>query len=180
MKGIVFTEFIEMVEEKYSCRVVDSLLDSTTLESGGAYTAVGTYDHEELLRLVSALSDHSGIDAPNLVRAFGYHLLNRFSFAYPEYFEFSGVFDFLEAVDGVIHVEVQKLYPDAELPGFKTQRNGNTLEMEYHSPRGFSDLAHGLINGAIDLFGEEADLEQMSCDKGTKFVITQRSKVLSC
>ena len=40
----------------------------------------------------------------------------------------------------------------------------NALEMEYHSPRGFSDLAHGLINGAIDLFGEEADLEEMSCD----------------
>ena len=41
MKGIVFTEFLEMVED----------------QSGGAYTSVGTYDHNEIFRLVNCLSE---------------------------------------------------------------------------------------------------------------------------
>ena len=36
MKGIVFTEFLEMVEERYSAGVVDQLLLEAKLPSGGS------------------------------------------------------------------------------------------------------------------------------------------------
>ena len=45
MKGIVFTEFLEMVEDKFSADMVDDIIDDCDLASGGAYTAVGTYPH---------------------------------------------------------------------------------------------------------------------------------------
>lgn len=64
MKGIVFTEFIEMVEEVYSPEMVDILLDSVTLSSKGAYTSVGTYDHHELVVLVAELSKRTGTEIP--------------------------------------------------------------------------------------------------------------------
>ena len=64
----------------------------------------------------------------------------------PEFF--SGVktsFEFLESVDGHIHVEVRKLYNDAELPEFTTTReNDNKLIMTYRSKRPFADLAAGM------------------------------------
>ena len=41
MKGIVFTEFLEMVEERYSAEVMDQILLGAKLPSGGAYTARG-------------------------------------------------------------------------------------------------------------------------------------------
>jgi len=52
MKGIVFTELFDMVEDKFSPDMLDDVLDGCTLESGGAYTTVGTYDHKELLEIV--------------------------------------------------------------------------------------------------------------------------------
>ncbi len=45
MKGVVFTEFIEMVEDQFSADMVDDIIDDAQPPSGGAYTAVGTYDH---------------------------------------------------------------------------------------------------------------------------------------
>ena len=52
MKGIVFRSFFDMVEENFGFETVDKLLNSTQLESDGAYTTVGNYDHHELVALV--------------------------------------------------------------------------------------------------------------------------------
>ncbi len=47
MKGVVFRAFVDLVEERYGEEVVDRLLSHPGLSTGGAYTAVGTYDHTE-------------------------------------------------------------------------------------------------------------------------------------
>ena len=48
MKGIVFTEFLDLVEAKFGAEVLEEMLDAADLKSGGAYTAVGYYDHAEM------------------------------------------------------------------------------------------------------------------------------------
>ena len=55
MKGIIFTEFLEMVEKEFSAETVDTIIDNSNLESGGSYTSVGTYPHIEMVELVSNL-----------------------------------------------------------------------------------------------------------------------------
>ena len=64
MKGIVFTEFLEMVEQKFSPELVDLIVEEAELPSGGVYTTVGTYNHGEMIRLVTCLSKESGIIPP--------------------------------------------------------------------------------------------------------------------
>jgi len=56
MKGVVFTEFLDMVEAKFSADMVDDIIDDAKLASGGAYTAVGTYPHSEMVALGVALA----------------------------------------------------------------------------------------------------------------------------
>ncbi|MGH7856391.1 MAG: heme NO-binding domain-containing protein, partial [Candidatus Binatia bacterium] len=87
MKGIVFTEFLEMVEERFSPEIADRIIQASNLPSGGAYTAVGTYDYNELLRLVTNLGRETGVLVPDLVRSFGQHLFGRFYVSYPQFFE---------------------------------------------------------------------------------------------
>ncbi|MCX7200840.1 MAG: hypothetical protein NTV17_00650 [Burkholderiales bacterium] len=41
MKGMIFTEFLELVERTYSPEMADDLIDASNLPSGGAYTSVG-------------------------------------------------------------------------------------------------------------------------------------------
>ncbi|MET0600233.1 MAG: heme NO-binding domain-containing protein [Mesorhizobium sp.] len=180
MKGIVFTEFLEMVEGAFSPDVADRIVDVADLPSGGVYTTVGTYDHTEMIRLVSILSEETGIPIPDLMRAFGEYLFSRFSSLYPKYFDgVDSAFGFLSNVEDYIHVEVRKLYPEAELPSFgcDLSRPG-TMRLTYRSSRPFAPLAEGLIRGCLTHFGETADIEieDLSAGAGTsaRFVITQR------
>lgn len=87
MKGIVFTEFLEMVEGKFSPELADRIVDAAGLASGGVYTTVGTYNHVEMIKLVSCLSKETGIDTPDLMRVFGEYLFGRFYVLYPKYFD---------------------------------------------------------------------------------------------
>lgn len=161
MKGIVFSEFIELVESKFSIDIADQILQQTELESGGSYTSVGTYDHTEMVQLVVKLSELTGIPVTDLLCHFGEHLTGRFTELYPAFFNVEDIFSFLDTIENHVHVEVKKLYPDAELPHFKTTRpDANTLVMNYSSFRPFADLAEGLIRGAIAHFGEAIELQR--------------------
>lgn len=174
MKGIVFTEFLDMVESQFSADMVDDVIDQAAPPNGGAYTAVGTYDHAELVAMVAALSDKTGVAVPDLVRAFGQHMFGRFYAGFPSFFV--GVTDavtFLSGIEHIIHAEVLKLYPDAQLPQFDCERTDTGLRMLYKSPRHLEDLALGLIQGAVAHWGGGYRVEQEPTAEGMLFVLTQ-------
>lgn len=156
MKGIVFTEFIEMVEDKFSYDVADEIIENADLESGGVYTSVGSYDHHEIVQLVSNLSTSTDIAIPTLIHSYGFHLFGRFVEMYPHFFEnVNGSLEFLAGVHDYIHVEVKKLYQDAELPTFLYEDvTQDSMVMIYQSSRPFADLAEGLIHGCIQHFND--------------------------
>jgi hypothetical protein len=162
MKGVVFTELLGMVEERYGFDLADELIETSDLRSRGAYTAVGTYDHRELQMLVVNLARLTGKPAPELLHDFGGHLLSRFATQFPHFFAAtSNLFDFVDGVDRHIHVEVRKLYPDAELPSFRTlHRDQVRMELEYRSCRPFAALAEGLILAAARRFRTLVRLER--------------------
>jgi len=180
MKGMVFTEFLEMVEDKFSPEMADRIIEQADLPSGGVYTTVGIYDHTEMIELVSHLSRETGIDANELVQAFGRYLFNRFYVMFPAYFEnVPSSFHFMNRIEDYIHVEVRKLYPEAELPSFVCDNSEpGCLRLTYQSTRPFASLAEGLIRGCVAHYGEAADIEveDLSGGAGTaaRFIITRR------
>lgn len=166
MKGIVFVEFLEMVEGSFSADMVDDIIDDCALESGGAYTAVGTYHHSEMVALVGALSKRTGTPTPTLIRTFGEYLFGRFHSHHVGFFDgITDSLDFLEHIEDVIHVQVRKLYPNAELPRFEIERpNVNQLRMVYRSDRHMGDLAEGLIRQCIAHYGTPVTVERQDLD----------------
>ncbi|MBV8679434.1 MAG: heme NO-binding domain-containing protein [Aquitalea sp.] len=160
MKGVVFTEFLEMVEGLFSEDMVDDIIEDAGIASGGAYTAVGTYPFAELLALITALSQRSGLDTAQLVERFGHYLFGRFAVLYPHSIEgCSHAFAVLGNIEKYIHLEVKKLYPDAQLPEINVvSSDEQRLELLYSSPRCLAPLARGLIQGALDHFGEQGSI----------------------
>jgi hypothetical protein len=160
MLGMVFTELLEMVESRFSPELADRVLQRAQLAHGGAYTAVGYYPHEEVVRIVGALSAETGLPPDALVHAFGEHLLGRFATAYPEMFAGKPtLYDFLASIDGHIHVEVHKLYPEARLPRFEVlERSATHMRLSYRSPRQMGALAEGLLQGAAAHYREPQTL----------------------
>lgn len=160
MKGIVFTELLEMAETVVGEEAVDAMLDRLDLASGGVYTAVGNYPCAELFQIVSALSDVTGQPDGDLQRQFGVWMHRRFVDSYPEFFEDkASALEMLDAIETEVHVEVRKLYPDAELPEFRTCRHGaDHLQMTYRSERPLVAFCHGLVEACIGHFGQPASI----------------------
>ena len=164
MKGVVFTEFFSLVEKNWSPDLVEDLIDEVDPPSGGVYTSVGTYDHGELVNLLMKLSAKTKMAPADLLHAFGRHLFSVFLENYRVFFEnVSDPFDFLESIEDYIHVEVRKLYSDAELPTFESSRpDDSTIVLIYSSKRGFSDLAYGLISATCEHWETPVTIETES------------------
>jgi hypothetical protein len=181
MRGIAFTNFLEMVEEKFSARMVDDIIDMADLPSGGAYTALGTYEDSEMIELVSRLSRKSGIAAPVLLRFFGEYVFGRFPAVYPQYFEgVSDPFDMLDRLDEYFQVEEKKLYPEADLASLRCERLAEgVLVMHYRSTRPLADVVEGMIHGCIAHFGEPVqvnrDNEPGSTGTAATFTLTRKA-----
>ncbi len=178
MKGVVFTEFLEMVEDRFGYEVVDHILSASDLKSDGAYTAVGTYEHGEMVQLVTHLSEKTNTPVPVLLKEYGKYIFDYFLKKYEAFFSpHQSTFDFLDSIEDHIHVEVKKLYPEAELPKIDTSRpDDNTMVMIYNSRRKMSDFAEGLIEKSMDHYGEKMNIhkEILEAD-GTrvKFTLTK-------
>ena len=151
MKGIVFTEFLEFVEDHHGVVMVDKLITNSKLESKGVYTSVGTYNHTEMVELVTWLSKETKMPIGTLLDIYGEHFFTILYTSYPAFFEeITDCFKFLDTVDKYIHPEVLKLYPDAELPRFETESmSEKEMVLVYHSQRALYPFAGGIIRGLM-------------------------------
>ena len=176
MKGVVFTEFVEMVEDRFGLEAVDEMLAADGLPSGGVYAATGTYEHREMVTLLTRLSAQTGKSVPFLLKTYGEHLFGRFHMLFPTFFVAPrNAFEFLASINDTIHIEVRKLYPDAELPEFECdQIDARTMRMIYRSPRGLIDLAEGLITGCCRHYKEDVSItrDDRSNGAGTHVVLS--------
>lgn len=178
MKGIVFTEFLEMVETVYGLETVDNIIEKCELPSQGVYTAVGTYDFNEMVSLIQSLTDEVGLSANDLIYAFGQYLFEGLVKTHPEVIKsYTSPLGLLYAIEDHIHVHVLKLYPDAQLPNFKIlEHTEHSLSMVYQSSRGLYRMAHGLIEKTFENFGKQATVTyELLKEDGTevKFDIVQ-------
>jgi len=165
MKGIVLTTLQKMIEEKMGLSAWDKIVTNNELESGGSYTAAATYDAKEVFTIVGAISAITGQSADAIVRAFGRFMLKTLATKYDGFFKDTHLKPFLLSVDRVIHIEVRKLYPGAELPEFSYVDSGDDrkLIMVYRSNRKLCTLAEGLIEGAAEVFGQNVAIVHSEC-----------------
>lgn len=176
MKGLLFCEFIEFAENILGEEQAQEIIDSAELASEGAYSRVGFYDYQELIQLLTATSAYTQLDAADLLQDFAHHLFKVFKRDYGVFFEkANNAADMLKTIDDHIHVEVQKLYPDAELPKFNYMETGNELHLHYESPRPLAGVAHALVNACLKYYGEKQTLSryEISEDQKSAFFVIQ-------
>jgi hypothetical protein len=173
MKGIVFTEFLELVENEFGLIIVQRIIDECELETDGVYTSVGTYSHKDMFKMVWKLSEIKEIPVAELLTIFGEYFFTTLKDKYPVFLEKPNLFSFLNSIDQYIHPEVLKLYPDAELPSFDAEiKSDKEMILNYISLRKMSDLAIGLIKGAAKHFKENVDVEKIGEeDDGQKVML---------
>ncbi|WP_438992392.1 heme NO-binding domain-containing protein [Lentibacter sp.] len=176
MKGVIFVELLRMAEAHAGEALVDEVLDGLTLASGGAYSGIGSYSCGELFSLVEAFSKRLDMPEPDLQKAFGHWMFSHFLENYGEFFaDKKTAFDMLASIEGEVHVEVRKLYPDAELPKFETYQVSETeMTMIYKSARPLEFFCLGLIEACLVHYGTAGRItpQQRSGDDGAHMVFS--------
>jgi predicted hydrocarbon binding protein len=162
MKGVVFNLLEQLIVRDHGEDTWDALLETTELD--GAYTSLGSYPDQDLERLVNAAAETLDLPADEVVRWFGRNAVPLFAARYPQLFEpHSSTRSFVLTLNEIIHPEVRKLYPGADVPVFDFASSNDVLVMGYRSSRKMCAFAEGLLHGAADHYGESLTIEQPQC-----------------
>lgn len=161
MKGVIFTEFLELVEEKFGIEMVDDIISKSELESEGIYTSVGTYEFSEMIQLLTHLSKNTNISIDDLLLVYSEHLFKVLIGTYPKLVEhYKSPMSLLASIESHIHVEVRKIYPDAQLPTFSIEQQSDAaMTMVYKSDRALYMLGKGLMLETFKLFDVPVKIE---------------------
>jgi Haem-NO-binding len=164
MKGIVFNLLEQLIARDHGEETWDALLDATELT--GAYTSLGSYPDEDLMKIVGAAAAELHVSPDDVLRWFGRNALPLFAGRYPQLFEpHDSTRSFVLTLNEIIHPEVRKLYPGADVPVFDFDSRDGLLVMGYRSPRKLCAFAEGLLRGAADHYMERLTIEQPECMK---------------
>ena len=163
MKGIVFQLLHRVVAGEYGEATWDTLLTDAGVD--GAYTSLGNYEDAELGKIVGAASRRLALPPEAIVRWFGRKAIPLLAGHYPKVFEpHADTRAFVLTLNSIIHPEVRKLYPGADVPNFDFDTSSpDELVMFYHSKRRMCSFAEGLLEGAADHFKQAAHIVQPKC-----------------
>src|SRR5262249_15010121 len=100
-----------------------------------------------------------------IIRWFGRKSLPLLAQRYPQFFVgHKSARTFLLTLNDVIHTEVRKIYPGAEVPEFDYDSSSpDVLVMGYRSRRKLCALAQGFIEAAASHFEEDLIFQQPMC-----------------
>lgn len=154
------TEYLDWIEETRGIAEVDAIVTElgNALTDGGAYTAVGNYPHDELVRMMRMVAAREGVSEFELQREFGTALFPALARTGAPMLEgVTGARDVFARINDVIHVEVKKLYPESNPPSVTMEHvAADEALIEYSSHRDMAGLCFGLIEGALDYYQESA------------------------
>lgn len=181
MKGFIFTNFIDFIDKSYGLKMVDDMITNSELESKGIYTAFSSYDFSELESMLTYICFKTNLKSEFLLEEFGRfvfpYLIGKHSYIIEKY---KDPLNLIAGIESHIHIEVKKLYEDAELPTFSlVEKTKNKLTIIYQSKRGLSYFAIGLMRQTLEHFNVKGDVSidenfNGKEDQAVKFIIQLR------
>jgi hypothetical protein len=156
MKGMVFTEFIEYIEDSFGFDICDDML-----EGKQPYTQGGNYNFGELVDMIMIVHKATNEPVDRLLFEFGKFMFTKLSTMAPHFLsEHKTSLEYIANVDKYVHVEVKKLYPDADLPKFEIEEQSDTrLVMRYVSQKALDRFAEGIMRSCVEHYKESVDIK---------------------
>jgi len=154
MKGVIFNITENFIVDKFGEDTYDEIINSCSLITKEPFVGPGTYPDSDLIQIIQKASQILGIGMDDFFKQLGQYAFLQLAKILPDYVTpYHHPKDFLKTVGDIIHVEVRKLYKDAELPVFKYQEpSPSELIITYYSERKMYAFMEGLINGVAEYF----------------------------
>jgi len=165
MKGVVFNILESFVCEGWGDEVYETILERCPLHTKEPFVGPGTYPDADLVIIAKATAHHLGLPLNDALRAFGAYSFPVLAGSVRELIaDLTTPQALLHAVEGVIHVEVRKLYPEAKPPRFVVRdRPDGTLRLQYYSQRRLCAFLEGLFDGLGEHFDCDVLATKQAC-----------------
>ena len=162
MKGILFNVVEDVVTEAMSADAWDDVIDAAGVD--GSYTSLASYPDTDLNAIVGAIAATADLSTEDTLRLAGRLGFKHLAGRNPHILDgIEGWKQLVGSLDDIIHPEVRKTYPDAEVPGFATTDIDGGLRVIYTSRRQLCALAEGLIVDGGEWYGSELHVEHERC-----------------
>jgi hypothetical protein len=163
MKGVVFNLLEAVVIRTHGEDAWDALLEEAALD--GTYTSLGSYPDDHMYKLVGAAAKALNMSPGEVLRWFGRQSMPILAERYPVFFKaHTSTRPFVLSINEIIHPEVRKVYPGADVPVFDFRAlDDGALLMGYQSARKLCSLAQGFVEGAADHYHEPVRFEHLHC-----------------
>jgi hypothetical protein len=163
VKGIVFNLLEQLVRQEFGQAEWDHVRQDADVD--GTFTSLSTYPDGVLRKLIAAVGKRASKTPGEALQWFGRHSMPLLATQYPHFFAAqNSTRSFILTLNDIIHPEVRRLYPGADVPVFDFDTSSpDELTLGYRSTRKLCALAHGFIEGAADHYGEGVEVEQSEC-----------------
>jgi len=163
MHGLIFTELRKYVESKFDHATWEKLLDKAG-QRHQLYLASGVYPDSDILALVTAACEMTGLRANTVLEDFGHFvaadLIEQYKFLVSPSWR---LLDFLANTEDTIH-KVVRFHKGVSPPRLVTTRIADDrLTIQYNSSRKMCPLLKGIVKGAADYYKEKVTLLESRC-----------------
>ncbi|MFL0269158.1 heme NO-binding domain-containing protein [Candidatus Clostridium radicumherbarum] len=161
MKGTVVATWMKTSRKLYGDSVVDRAMEAGGWSSGKIFSPAENVDDDKIKQAISAIAKSQNLDIKDLWRSIGRFNLKSFAEDFPAFFEHENLYSFLKSMYDV-HVVMVKRFPDAAPPHVVIEPiSNNEAIFSYESKRGMFDYFLGMLDGAIETFGEKVGIDEI-------------------
>ena len=163
MKGVLPKLMQEYVLESFGREVYDGMQE----EMGDpTFLPAESYPDQVLHQMADLVSALSGKSKRDVLYGLGLSTVKGFHKLYRKYFRTKDLKEFFMTMNDV-HAHVTRDMPGVLPPKFTFEDKGETLFMNYQSPRAMFDYFEGILNGATRFFDQKATIVVKPLDKET-------------
>ncbi|OGQ99716.1 MAG: hypothetical protein A2505_03775 [Deltaproteobacteria bacterium RIFOXYD12_FULL_55_16] len=167
MKGLIFNLLEEFLTARCGEKEYELILADCQLITAEPSLMVGpgSYPDQDFTAIVASAANRLSLSPGELLREVGRALIPLLASRYPQFFSPSKhPREFFSTLNFIHHLEVKKLYKDAELPRFHCEnKTDGSLLVSYLSSRGLCHLFSGLIDGVADHYQTPLSQRQLAC-----------------
>ena len=171
MKGEIFNILEDFIVDNWGRDTFEEIFEEVhdKLITKEPFVGPGTYPDSDFMAIVAQAVAKLGVTLEQAVHAFGVYTFPKLAEKMPDYVApYKHPKDFLLTLHDVIHVEVKKLYPDAETPSFEYRdEKENELVMIYHSKRKLYNFVEGMFESVGSYYNTPIQYERKLCNEGT-------------
>jgi hypothetical protein len=164
MHGIILTELQKFVTQHHGGEAWTEILNRAGLRNS-IYLPSTTYPDSDVVAIVGAASQMTGMPAAQLLEAFGEALVPGLIHTYGRLVKHGWkTLDLIEHTEGTMHTVVRRQNPGAEPPRLRCRRvSAGEVIITYTSERKLCAVAKGIVRGIASHFQQRIIIRESEC-----------------